>query len=280
MSLNMEGVYFINTPELGDQSLFKIGWSQDINDRLKQLQTGNGFKLNLYNYILTSNKKLEKEIHESLKQHRKQGEWFKITESAVDKIVEQYEEDADDEGVNDEDVEKSADDEKDNIIEDDKVLLEEVIEETKTTRRVYNVNRQESYTCDRCNKSYLTKNGLQRHIEQKNSCNTLLQCKYCKKEYQTVSSLNAHERKKNCILKPKQTPVVKNEDNKCEYCRKAFSTIYSVKRHEKTCNNKKDEKHVSNFQLIQYLKDNAKEIADLKEQINVILQNRQQTSDK
>lgn len=74
MLLNMEGVYFINTPELGDQSLFKIGWSQDINDRLKQLQTGNGFKLNLYNYILTSNKKLEKEIHESLKQHRKQGE--------------------------------------------------------------------------------------------------------------------------------------------------------------------------------------------------------------
>ena len=227
ISLKMEGVYFINTPELGDRSLFKIGWSQDINDRLKQLQTGNGFKLNLYSYILTSNRKLEKEIHASLNEYRKQGEWFDITESDVDEIVEQHTE-------NDV-VEESVDDEKDNIIEDNKELLEEVIEEIKTTRRVYHVERQESYTCDKCNKSFANKTYLTNHT-QKNICVKKFVCQKCNVKFASAYSLRQHTKRKVPCIEDQIPSMDGLDENKCSSCGKCYSTKYNLKRHMEFCN--------------------------------------------
>ena len=83
----MSGVYFIHTPELGDKSRFKIGWSKNIPKRLKELQTGNGFELKLYKCISTNDRTLETTIHQSLSLYRKQGEWFELSEEQVDVIV-------------------------------------------------------------------------------------------------------------------------------------------------------------------------------------------------
>tara|TARA_B110000014_G_C19603517_1_gene319745 strand:+ start:187 stop:510 length:324 start_codon:yes stop_codon:yes gene_type:complete len=86
----MSGVYFIHTPELGEKSLFKIGWSKHILKRIKQLQTGNGYKLELYKSIESSDSNLETKTHQALAQYRVIGEWFKLSKDQVDVIVSIY----------------------------------------------------------------------------------------------------------------------------------------------------------------------------------------------
>jgi hypothetical protein len=83
----MQGVYFIHAPELTQKSLFKIGWSTDINRRVRELQTGNGMKLEVYNTIYSDDPSLETRIQKALKNYRKQGEWFEITMDQVDVII-------------------------------------------------------------------------------------------------------------------------------------------------------------------------------------------------
>lgn len=52
----MQGVYFIHAPEWVQSSLFKIGWSINVYDRITQLQTGNALKLEIYAVIPTNDK--------------------------------------------------------------------------------------------------------------------------------------------------------------------------------------------------------------------------------
>jgi hypothetical protein len=66
---------------------FKIGKANEPIKRLKQLQTGNEAKLEIYVSIPTSNLKLETLLHGYFKTSKLQGEWFKITDSDVDQII-------------------------------------------------------------------------------------------------------------------------------------------------------------------------------------------------
>ena len=53
----------------------KIGYSQDAQSRLVQLQTSNPFKLKL-KAVISGDAKLEKEIHNKFKEFKLRGEWF------------------------------------------------------------------------------------------------------------------------------------------------------------------------------------------------------------
>lgn len=64
------------------QTIFK-----KIKKRLKQLQTGNDNKLEIYKYIKTDNAKLEKHLHEHFKNKRLIGEWFKLKASDITRIT-------------------------------------------------------------------------------------------------------------------------------------------------------------------------------------------------
>jgi hypothetical protein len=65
----------------------KIGRSDDPEERVNALQTGNEHQLILYRKIETNDGKLEKMLHEHFKSKRIHGEWFSINKDDVDSIL-------------------------------------------------------------------------------------------------------------------------------------------------------------------------------------------------
>lgn len=64
-------VYFI-----GDGEFVKIGFTSNLERRLKQLQTGHRSQLRILAYAQGATKSTERLLHEVLKVHRASGEWF------------------------------------------------------------------------------------------------------------------------------------------------------------------------------------------------------------
>ena len=78
----MEGtsVYFIGSLESGT---VKIGRSDNPENRLAKLQTGNPHKLVLYGFIDNVSQELESELHRILDPFRLEGEWFRLTDEVI-----------------------------------------------------------------------------------------------------------------------------------------------------------------------------------------------------
>ena len=67
---------------------FKIGIATDPQDRLKQLQTGNPETLWLVKYFSFDNARLiEETLHNTFSAFRTNGEWFKLTDDQVNRIL-------------------------------------------------------------------------------------------------------------------------------------------------------------------------------------------------
>jgi len=75
-------VYFIADRR---NSLVKIGVSNDRERRIKQLQTGNPFKLEFMGWIEEDNDhfQIEKKLHQKYSDKRVNGEWFEINQDDV-----------------------------------------------------------------------------------------------------------------------------------------------------------------------------------------------------
>ena len=68
-------IYLINAE---GTDLYKIGFTnQNSNNRMKVLQTGCPYKLKLID-VFNGGLAIEKEIHNTYKKVRKQGEWFEF----------------------------------------------------------------------------------------------------------------------------------------------------------------------------------------------------------
>jgi len=75
---------------------YKIGMTkQNVNKRLKQLQTGNSEDLELVKYFLVENyKKVEKSLHNHFSNKRLNREWFNLSKNDIEnfeKFVLNYE---------------------------------------------------------------------------------------------------------------------------------------------------------------------------------------------
>lgn len=77
-------LYVIKSP-----SGFKVGISYNPNDRLKQLQVGNGDKLSLVYQLDVGPKAvdLERFVHFKLKNHSTNGEWFNCSLSTIKRVI-------------------------------------------------------------------------------------------------------------------------------------------------------------------------------------------------
>lgn len=75
-------IYVIKNPL---NETVKIGVAQDVDKRIKQLQTGAGIELELiYKSIICSNAfAIERDVHEYFKEYRTFGEWFKVNPDVV-----------------------------------------------------------------------------------------------------------------------------------------------------------------------------------------------------
>jgi hypothetical protein len=75
--------------KLGNLPHYKIGFSLDINERLKELQTANSLKLNVVKTI-PGTYKLERFIHKHLEDtgcERLNGEWFELNEEQLSDLI-------------------------------------------------------------------------------------------------------------------------------------------------------------------------------------------------
>ncbi len=67
------------------QGPVKIGFTNNLETRLRAIQTGNPEKLHLHHFLEfdseTNMRKAEKILHETLRHKRKKGEWFDILPS-------------------------------------------------------------------------------------------------------------------------------------------------------------------------------------------------------
>lgn len=81
----MAFVYLIS--ESNDSNLFKIGATNksNIDERRKELQTGNPSELNIIDYFETSHPyKIEKMMHNHFRNVNELNEWFYLEKSDVD----------------------------------------------------------------------------------------------------------------------------------------------------------------------------------------------------
>lgn len=80
-------VYLIG--EINKENKYKIGSTNcnDINKRLKQLQTGNSNPLYVREYYETSKPfKLEKMLHNKFKDRKIIGEWFEMNDNLINEF--------------------------------------------------------------------------------------------------------------------------------------------------------------------------------------------------
>lgn len=81
MTDNMKSVYILQE---GDSNRFKIGFSGDIENRIKDIQVSNSHVITLVDYFNTDNpSKVEKLAHKFLPKNRIIGEWFILSYSEL-----------------------------------------------------------------------------------------------------------------------------------------------------------------------------------------------------
>lgn len=78
-------VYIIEALNSGN---FKIGFSKDVNKRIKQLQTSNANDLELYHcYESEFATTIEAKIHRTYQHLRLSGEWFSLNKDILNDII-------------------------------------------------------------------------------------------------------------------------------------------------------------------------------------------------
>jgi len=87
---NKTFVYIIKAGS-GYKSPIKVGVTDNVHKRMKQLQTGNPKELMLVMRFECNDRRhaftLEKTIHETLEGRRLCGEWFEVTKSKIMKVI-------------------------------------------------------------------------------------------------------------------------------------------------------------------------------------------------
>lgn len=80
-------VYFLLDEDAG---LIKIGWSINLNDRVRGLVSQSGRDLKLVGFIRSDSQKSETKMHRRFKRLRKRGEWFEYKDELIDFVEAQF----------------------------------------------------------------------------------------------------------------------------------------------------------------------------------------------
>jgi hypothetical protein len=83
-SYNKEGIYIVN---MANTNLYKIGITKDFSQRLRNLQTGNPFIIEVHNfYPMKTNTEMESFLHKRYQHKKLSGEWFELTYEDLNNI--------------------------------------------------------------------------------------------------------------------------------------------------------------------------------------------------
>ena len=77
-------VYLIRGPKIGSEQLYKIGQTSNMQDRMRNLQTGSPTKLEIVKSIQTDDAlMIERKLHNAFKETRIRGEWYALKTGQV-----------------------------------------------------------------------------------------------------------------------------------------------------------------------------------------------------
>ena len=77
-------MYLIRGPKNGSEQLYKIGQTSNMQDRMRNLQTGSPTKLEIVKFIQTDDAlTIERKLHNTFKETRIRGEWFALKKGQV-----------------------------------------------------------------------------------------------------------------------------------------------------------------------------------------------------
>jgi predicted GIY-YIG superfamily endonuclease len=74
-----------------NETLYKIGFTTNIQKRISSLQTGNPYKMIEIHNFKTKYRKLETALHRKFHNCRENGEWFSLTKEDVDNFLQKCE---------------------------------------------------------------------------------------------------------------------------------------------------------------------------------------------
>lgn len=237
---------------MGNFTKYKIGKSYDSFNRLKQLQTGNPYRLLVLNAFYCDNiDDLEKIVHIQYASYRLTGEWFsfndtvlsdcinfilkkicEINGSLTSKIVEELDFDTINEELDIDTINEELD-------------IKNIKTETKKQHlKASTFNEADKYKCTKCSYSTNDKSNYNKHILSKSH--------------------------KNVLQNLSDTKLAINEEYKCLKCNKTFSRNSSLKRHIKNfCKGQKNEDLkkliVDNINLKIFKKTYENKLAELTE---------------
>jgi len=80
-------IYLIKS-EVDETILYKIGFSKNPKQRLKELKTGNPNLELVASWATKHNRKLESTLHNTYKHKNVNGEWFSLSPNEVEKFLE------------------------------------------------------------------------------------------------------------------------------------------------------------------------------------------------
>jgi len=248
------GVYIIN--EKG-RNRYKIGYSEDIDERLKQLQTGNSDILLIYDYFPTDDlSRIENIAKKYADINNIHGEWFELTENALINLC--------------------------TFIK--KTIISEPIQLNKniTVKITTNKMVSDKYNCNLCEFKSNRKTDYTRHTQSKKHLEKISQinsesnsntieiehqfknefaCMYCNNKYSTQSNRSKHMKKCSNKVIIEKDKIIKDQvktfhdilsatslqipDEKpyeCDSCHVKFARLCNLSRHMKICNKSKIEK--------------------------------------
>ena len=77
-------VYLIRGPKNGSEQLYKIGQTSNMQNRMRNLQTGSPIKLEIVKFIQTEDAlTIERKLHDAFRETRIRGEWFALKKGQV-----------------------------------------------------------------------------------------------------------------------------------------------------------------------------------------------------
>ena len=92
------------------------------------------------------------------------------------------------------------------------------------------------HKCDKCNRTFSSKEYLRKHNNRKNACNAVYKCEKCEKKFQNAALLERHNNRiTSCVPESVLVITGNNEDNMCHMCGKTYASAYNLRRHQSTC---------------------------------------------
>ena len=90
--MNKQGYIYLLENKIGNEKTYKIGYTKNLDKRLKQLETGNPGEMNIIkNFKTNCGYILEFSIHRFYNKNKIKNEWFNLSEEQVNNFILQCE---------------------------------------------------------------------------------------------------------------------------------------------------------------------------------------------